>query len=45
MLCAVKKESEVIQEEGRAVVDGRPTNDGQGPSDEVGLWPELCDGS
>ncbi|CAK0783744.1 hypothetical protein CVIRNUC_006943 [Coccomyxa viridis] len=30
----VKKDSEVIQEEGRAVVDGRPADDGQGPSEE-----------
>ena len=41
VLCAVKKDSEVTQEEGRAVVDGRPVDDGQGPSEEVGLWPEL----
>ena len=42
MLCAEKKDSEVIQEEGRAVVDGRPADDEQGPSEEVSLWPKVC---
>lgn len=41
VLLAVKKDSEVIQEEGRAV-DGRLADDGQGPSEEVGLWLALC---
>ena len=42
MLHAVKKDSEVIQEEGRAVVDGRHADDGQGPSEEVSLCLKLC---